>query len=153
MDTNVMIKDYDVLKETLYVLSYFDNSFLEKIPDSFLNALKELALKSNKEVDIDVSKSLKEQSISDDCKDLISLIYYNYIASQDEKKELMNIWKSNENIYQKDLHEKYNPENIFKTEIKQNQEKITPENFPMVQEKEKNVIQRIMDFIKGIFKK
>lgn len=152
MDTNVIIKDYDVLKETLYVLSYFDNSFLEKIPDSFLNALKELALKSNKEVYIDYSKSLKEQNISDDCKDLISLIYYNYIASQDEKKELMNIWKSNENIYQKDLHEKYNPENIFKTEIKQNQEKITSENFPMVQEKEKNVIQRIMDFIKGIFK-
>lgn len=155
MDTNVILKDYDVLKETLCILNHFDRNFLDKIPSSFLEKLNELSLKSNKNVTIDASKNLKDQNISDDCKDLISFIYYKYVANQDERDQLINVWKDNENAFQKELNDKYNAEKLFQKEenppiIKYNED-LKPESLLIIPEK--NIFNRIIDFIKNIFRK
>lgn len=155
MDTNVILKDYDVLKETLCILNHFDRNFLDKIPSSFLEKLNELSLKSNKNVTIDASKNLKDQNISDDCKDLISFIYYKYVANQDERDQLINVWKDNENAFQKELKDKYNAEKLFQKEenppiIKYNED-LKPESLLIIPEK--NIFNRIIDFIKNIFRK
>jgi hypothetical protein len=55
-----------------------------------------MAADSKIEVSIDISKGLEEQDISQECKDMISLIYYKYIADNDEKKELIKIWAEND---------------------------------------------------------
>ena len=66
---------------------------IEKIENNFdgisfykTNLVKCLPLDSN--------KKLRDQNISEECKDLISLIYYNYIADENEKKEILKILKS-----------------------------------------------------------
>lgn len=53
----------DVAKEVFGVLYYFDNELIKKIPVKFLKYIKELATKSDKEVNIDIQKELDEQNI------------------------------------------------------------------------------------------
>lgn len=65
---------------------------IAKISNNFLEKLKKIAKTSKINVNIDKSKKLEEQKISEDCKDLISLIYYNYVASKEEKKEILDNW-------------------------------------------------------------
>ncbi len=145
-DNQVM---FDVAKETTEILKYFNSSFVSKISSGFLKQLKELAKNSDKTVIIDKNKSLKDQKILSQTKDLISILYYKYIATDEEKKELIKIWKNNDVLYQKRISECYDPDNIFKNKKNRNEE-IYDKELPMVIQK-KNVIERIKDFFKNIF--
>lgn len=141
----------NIAKETVEILKYFDSNFVSKIPNNFLNLLRELAEESNIIVKINKDKKLKEQEISEECKNLISLIYYSYIATEEQKIELKKIWNQNEELYQNKIREKYNPDDIFK---KNNENNIIPEtsNLPAIIEKE-NFIKKIVNFFKKIFMK
>ena len=44
MEANSAINYTNVFKETLEVLNHFDSEFLSKIPNEFLNAMKELSV-------------------------------------------------------------------------------------------------------------
>lgn len=153
MDTNIIQKDYDVIKETVCILNHFEHNFLEKIPHSFLEKLNELSLNSNKEVFIDTSKKLKDQDVSNDCKDLISFIYYKYVATSKEKNQIISIWKNNENKFQKELHNKYNPQKLFSSQEKNNVEvlekQIKSESLLIMPIE--NTFKKIINFIKKFF--
>ena len=109
----------DISKETLTFLAFFDNKMIENIPVHIITKLCEEAADSKLDFYIDVNKSFEEQKISEKSKDLISLIYYEYIAEEDEKKEILKQWNLNEKNYQNAQKEKYNYDNIF---TKKNQE-------------------------------
>ena len=145
-DNQVM---FDVAKETTEILKYFNYNFVSKISSDFLKQLKELAKYSDKTVIIDKNKSLKDQKILSQTKDLISILYYKYIATDKEKKELINIWKNNDILYQERISEYYASDNIFKNKKIQNEE-ISNKELPMVIQK-KSVIEKIKDFFKNIF--
>ena len=49
-------------------------------------------------------------------KDIITMIYLNYLCDEDEKKNIINTLTKNEENYQQMLREKYNPNNIFKNQ-------------------------------------
>ena len=138
----------DVAEETLEVLRYFDNEFVSKIPRNVIKKLEELAIDSDEKVIIDKSKKLNEQAISEECKGLISLIYYNYFTNDEEKKEILNIWNENERLYQEELSQKYKIDIILKNE-KQNND--IQENLLVVKEN-KNIFQKIWGVIEKIFK-
>lgn len=91
-----MVDKKDLYKEVITVLSYFNKDIIKKIPTNVFSNLVEMAADSKIEVSIDVTKGLEAQDISQECKDMISLIYYNYIADNDEKKELIKIWAEND---------------------------------------------------------
>lgn len=105
----------DVFKETLTILAFFDNDLLEKIPTKVLKKLNDLAANSKAEFFIDKKKSLYEQNISEEAKDLIALLYYNYIAERNEKNDILKSWNDNEKKHQEALKQKYNIENLFKS--------------------------------------
>lgn len=86
----------DISKETLTFLSFFDSNIIKKIPDNLFSKLCNLAADSKKDFYIDKNKKFKDQKISEECKDLLSLIYYDYIAEEDEKKEILEKWSMNE---------------------------------------------------------
>ncbi len=109
-----MVETCDIAKETMEILKYFDKDFTSKISKNFISLLEKLAEKSKKEIKVDLDKKLSEQEISEESKDLISLIYYSYFADKDEKEKLLKIWTENENIFQKELEEKYDVNNNFK---------------------------------------
>ena len=136
----------DIAKETIYVLKNFNPTFTSKISKRILKDLEELAKTSKKEVKIDKTKSLKDQNILPETKDMIALLYYNYIGLPEEKKEIIQKWNENEARYQERLRRKYNLDNVFKKEnTKENN------NTSMIEYK-KNIFQRIFEKIKEIIK-
>lgn len=152
MEANSAINYTNVFKETLEVLKHFDSEFLSKIPNEFLNAMKEFASKSTITVNIDTSKNLIEQDISEECKEMISLIFYSYIATKEEKEELTELWNVNEEAYQKGLKEKYNVDNIFENSKKVIEtESAEDSKKELVEYKEKNFFQKIIEKIKNWF--
>ena len=141
----------DIAKETIEILKYFDPKFVSKIPIKILNTLEQLASSSNKKVMINKSKKLKEQIILEETKDFIAFLYYDYLATEVEKKEILKIWKKNEIIYQESIRQKYSYDAIFK---KNHEISIHPNNsnLPIVMEKE-NWIKKIGNWIKKLLKK
>ena len=142
-----MVEICDVALETLEVLKYFNTEFTSKISESFLNSLKELAKKSKLEVKIDANKKLITQNISEETKDIISLIYYNYFADDKEKNEIAKIWKENDEKFQEESNEIYDIEKVFKS---RNKNYIKSELPTVVK---KNWIEKIIEKVKRFFNK
>lgn len=136
----------DISKETLTFLAFFDNKMIEKIPAKVITKLCEEAADSKLDFYIDSNKSFKEQSISEKSKDLISLIYYEYIAEDEEKKEILNQWNLNEKNYMQAQEEKYNYDNLFRN-------KETTDCVQLIEIKKDNIFQKIKNLIKKILNK
>lgn len=88
--------DCNVAKEFLTYMSYFDNSIIERLPDSFLRQLMLIAADSKKNYFVEKDKKLYEQNISDKCLDLISSVYLLFVSSEEEKEFLLNQMANNE---------------------------------------------------------
>lgn len=134
------------------LLEYLPQSYIDKLPKKLIELIKK---QSDKQyyISIDTNKSLLEQNFSQKTKDLIAVIKYNYWSTDEERQQLKKIFYENENKYQKELLEKYNPNDIFKkkeskTDITEN---IEP-NLQMVEYKE-NIFIRLFNKIKNIFRK
>ena len=70
-----------------------------------------------------------------------------WCENENEKNELKQIFKNNEDNYQNELREKYNPDNIFKKHI---QENIVKNEVSLVEYKE-SIFKRLINKIKSIF--
>ena len=62
---------------------------------------------------IDHTKQLSESHLKDETKNILAMIYMKYWCTDDEKKEYEKILNENEKKYQKEIKEKYNPDNLF----------------------------------------
>lgn len=148
---NNQLEISNIAAETMQVLRYFDRNFRSKISSDFLKLLEELSEGSNIVVKIDKNKELKDQNISEGCKDLIAIIYYRFIATEDEKREIIKAWNNNEMTYQNMLREKYNVDNIFKDKTDKNTDKQKIEN-SLVEIKKDSLIEKIKRFLNKIFR-
>lgn len=143
----------DVCKEVFTILAYLDTNLLDKIPNKFLKFISEQAADSNYDFYIDVEKDLDEQNISEESKDLLSLIYYSYIADENQKKEISKTWNENEIKYQEELSKKYNLDNIFKQKtFSTSKIENKPSQASLVNYKKGTLFSKIKNFIKNIFK-
>lgn len=131
------------------ILDYFTSEFLSKIPINVVKQLNKLASKFNKNIQINLKKGLQEQDISEDTKDMISLIYYNYVADKKEKQELLNVWSKNEANYQKYLNNKYNIDKVFDNKKKNI---IQNNNKEIIQYKE-SIFQKFLKIFKKKIKR
>ena len=136
----------DISKETLTFLAFLDNKMIERIPSKIITKLCEEAADSELDFYIDPSKSFEEQNISEKSKDLISLIYYDYIAENEEKKEILKQWKLNEKNYREAQEEKYSYDNIFR-----NNE--TTDCVQLIELKKDTIFQRIKKLLKKLLNK
>lgn len=143
----------DIAKETISILEYFNPEFLDKIPKHFLKDLQELAKDSKIVVNIDKNKKLENQPISEDSKDLIGLIYYSYIASDDEKAEIERAWDENELKFQNELKKKYNVDNLFENRNKSNYNFDENKNNIELIEYKENIFQKVINKIKKLVNK
>ena len=137
----------NVCKEVISILAYFDDDIIEKIPSKILIKINELAADSNVDYYIDTEKGLLDQQLSEKSKDLIALIYYSYIANENEKYELSKIWNDNEKEYQKELNEKYNPDNLFKNITEQKSVNIENNNTTALIEYKESFFTKLKEFI------
>lgn len=151
------------------ILSFIEQQYIDKIPNRLLEILKNGEVKGY-EPEIQIDKPLTEQNLQQRTFDFLAMLHLNYwCESEEEKQELLSIYAENDKREEKELREKYNPDNLFKgkekkeqklqelTDVEQsdkqnnlnNQEK----NTSLVAKKEHNFITRILEKIKSFLKK
>ena len=160
---NVMEKQYQIaLAQVDEILHFTDNKIILQIPSSFFKFIKE-----NKDNDyisnINPYMSLEEQDITDEAKAIISLIYRNYIANEEEKESFHQKDKDELDNIEKQKIQKYNPDDIFKNKIitmqeniqKNSEENGQKENALVIIEKNTfvKIYNKIRDLIAKIFYK
>ena len=140
----------NVLSQVYSVLQYLPDELLTKIPDQIRENIFNLKSTSYN-FEYDETKELVEQDIFEESKDMISALYLTYMCGQEKKNELLEVCKQNDKTSK--LYEKYNYEDIFEKNQKQNDvaEDIEDiEDLKLVEVKE-NIFVRIINWIKELF--
>jgi len=144
--------------ETLCILEHCDKSFVNRIPDKILNILKNIESNaSTKNIKVHKNKKIDEQDISEDTKNFIALLYYNYVAKEKERKDILNIWIKNDNIINKEINtinsfETKNDLNETKNDLNETKklEESVDKNTEIIVYKE-NIFKKILLKIKQLF--
>ncbi len=144
----VEVNDFNVIcKEVLTILSCSDKNIINKIPDSLIKELAKNAADAKNDCVIDPQKGIEEQNILEESKDFLALIYYSFIANEDEKEEIKKEWDANEKKYQEELNNKYNVDRIFKNRSDNNK------TMALIEYKEENIFIKIIKKILNKFNK
>lgn len=142
---------YAEIIEILDNMSYEDkNKVPKKIYDFFLE-------KSNKNYirHLDKSKTLYDQEIREDTKEILAILLINYwCETNDRKNQLLTLFRNNEIKYQEQLREKYNPDMLFKNKrnYDNNNNEKAENNTQMIVIDKDNIFTRFIKKIKLFFK-
>lgn len=90
------------------ILDNSSQEIIDKIPQKFIKFMRDIA-STTYEFNYDKSKKLNEQDIKPETRGLISLVYQDYICSENEKKDYILKCKNYEIKKEEELREKYNP--------------------------------------------
>ena len=138
----------------ILVLYYSDSSIICSIPYKIIEVLQEKSEESEKKVNFKENIELKNQDISEESKAILSILYRDYICSEEEKAEVNKIFEENQKQYEELQREKYNPDKIF--EKKDNKisidNTVQEENALIEMQKDKWYVV-LFNKIKSIFKK
>lgn len=132
-------------REVYEILKYIPKEDLEKIPKDFLETIESNMDKSY-DYRIDETKSFEEQELLKETKAIISIIYQDYWATPERKKELIDIRNKQRETLEQEKREKYNPDDIFKKKEITNQTALVKET------KKENLFTRILNRIRSWFK-
>ena len=97
--------------EVLDILEHMDPNDLVKVSNKFIDFLKENASREYM-CNLDYSKKLNEMNLKEETRGLLALMYENYWCPEEEKQDLQKKFYENEQKYQEELRQKYNPDNI-----------------------------------------
>lgn len=148
METKVNEKSAKAYVEILELIKYMEPECVNKIPKGLIEFFERQKDK-NYEYHFDEEKDFSEQKISEETGGLLAMLALNYIANEENKEKIKEILIKNEEEYQKELREKYNPDNLFKD--KQNIEENEQKQLTII-EKEP-WYKKILNKIKSIFVK
>ena len=146
------IKTKEIYSEVYQILNLLGNDYIDKLPTSLINMLREKReVNYNPEYTDDIP--LNEQNIKKETMSIIALLYLNYwCEDEDEKLEVKQILKSNEDNYQLERRERYNPDDIFKN-YKQESKKVEAnidDETSMIPYK-KSIFRKIINKLKSAF--
>ena len=139
---------YKAFSEVYTILEYSNEEIRNKIPNDFI-----LLIKNNKDINhklvLDEKKPLNEQKLLIETREILALIYRDYLCSEDERKELIRV--NNQKL--EEINKKYDIQNIF--EQRKNKTSIDNENEEMLPEiiNEERWYKKIFNFIKKLFKR
>lgn len=147
----VSIEFSEGISETLDILEHMDTVYISKIPKklmSFLEKNKSVTYVSK----LDYSKKLNEMNLKEKTRDILATIYMNYWCNPEQKSNYANLLEYNEEKYQEELKEKYNPDNLLKHKIQNTiqQGQTIQQEVALVEVKEKFLIKFIKR-LKDIF--
>lgn len=143
------------LTELNTIIRYMDIEYLKKLPQKFIEFIN-LNMDKDYIPNIDKNTPINEQNLKKDTKVLLSLLYRNYWCDRDKKIILSQEDLVAKNNYEKELREKYNPDNIFKN--KSNVAEINIEHpkeekqTELIEYKEQKWYQKIFAKILKVFK-
>ncbi len=133
--------------ELYKILSFLNKKDLEKIPKEereYIEKLKDNTMTSK----INNVSDIRIEKIDEETKGYLAYIFLNYLASEEEKAEYINIINENEARFQKELSEKYDIQKKF-NDIKN--KKTCNQEVALQVVREKNIFQKIFDKLKEMF--
>lgn len=139
--------DKKVFSEVYDIIFHMEKELYNKIPKQFIHFIKENK-DDNYIVNIDYSKSINEQELLQQTRVMLSLIYRDYLCDEEERKELLENDKKELKRIEDEIRETYNPDDIFKNKKPENYDNNLP-----IEIKRKNLLEKIIEFIKKIIKK
>lgn len=87
-------KEYQkAFSEINFILDNSETNITNKIPKKFIDLIKN-NMDKNYVVKIDLSNGIENSVLLDKTKDILSLIYRDYICSKEEREELIDLWES-----------------------------------------------------------
>lgn len=139
--------------EVVDILNNMKEEDKNRVPQKVINFFERNADK-NYMKHISKYVSLAEQNIHEDTKTLLAILTINYWCdSKEEKDELIALYTENERVYQEELRERFNPDNIFKNnKANENEGENEEENY-LAEVKEQTWYQKILEKIKNFFQK
>ena len=147
----VSIRNANAMAEVIYYLKGIKQEDIDKIPKKFIQYLNENASKEYK-CDFDYNKPLKELNLLDETRGIIGMICYNYwCVTEKQKEQYVKRLSQSEQQYQKNLNEKYNPDNIFGKKKLDFIENTT--NPTEITEYKESIFKKFINKIKSIFSK
>ena len=138
--------------EVYEILNLLEDEYKERVPKKVIDFFEE---ERNKEYSpiIDVNIPLDKQNLKRETMVLLAILNLNYWCdSEEEKQEILNGFVENEKLKklaEKELAEKYNPDNLFKK--KENLEDTT--EVSMIEYNEPNFIKKLLNKIKSFFRR
>ena len=105
--------------EVLNILNHMSKEDLLKVSCKFIDFLRTNASRDYIP-NLDYSKNLKDMNLKEETRALLSIMYKKYWCSEEEKQVLQKRSFINEQIHQRELRERYNPDDIFKVNNKEN---------------------------------
>ena len=105
--------------EVLNILNHMSKEDLLKVSCKFIDFLRTNASRDYIP-NLDYSKNLKDMNLKEETRALLSIMYKKYWCSEEEKQVLQKRSFINEQKHQRELRERYNPDDIFKVNNKEN---------------------------------
>ena len=138
-------------KQLITILNNMEPEYKEKIPKKLMKLFEENSAEDY-EFHLDLTRPLQEQELNSKTLALLAMLNLNYwCETEEEKQELIKHYTENERKYQEELRKKYNTDNIFQKNNRENkQEEITEEQVSLVEHRE-SVIRKLINKIKSIF--
>ena len=108
------VQTQEIYSEVYSILNLLGESYIAKLPTSLFNMIRE-EKRQDYNPKYDLKTNLGQQNIKRETLAMIALLHFNYWCdSEEEKNKLKEIFKTNEEKYQAEIKEKYNPDNLFK---------------------------------------
>jgi len=136
-------------KEVLVILDNLIKEDYDKIPKEYIDFLT-VNCNNNYEFYYDTSKTFEEQELLDDTKYILFGLFEKFGATELQKEKIKNFKKNYYNKLEGEKRNLYNSENIFKEKKVEKNENI---NLVIKENKKENFINKILKFIKNIFRK
>ena len=134
------------------ILKYMAPNLKARIPKKFISYFE-----NNKSQEynwtIDESLPLEKQDLLPTTKEILTVLYKDFICNDMERVKLEKTLNSNELKYQEELRKKYNPDNIFKNRQKLTENVENKTNDTKIVPYKENFLRKIISKIKLIFHK
>ena len=134
------------LSEVYIILRYSDSNLINKIPLKFISMVNKFKDPSYK-IQIDENKSLNEQKLLPETRQILALIYRDYLCDEKEREELIK--KNNKKI--EEMNNTYDIKNVF--EKRSNNIKEINNEKQLIVVKQEKWYYKIFKFFKNIFRK
>lgn len=144
------------LSELNMILHLMDREYFDKLPQKFIEFLES---NMDREYKPNISKDIpiNEQELKKDTKVLLSLLYRDYWCDEEKRKMLKQKDAIAKSEHEKEIREKYNPDNIFKDSRKIESVVVTQdeeyEEKALVEYSEMKWYRKLINKILSFFKK
>lgn len=142
----------EAFSEVDQIFYLMPSGILDKIPSKFKELIKNN--KSNTYMP-NIQEPFENCKLKYETHVILALIYRDFLCSKEEREELVKRDTEKISEFEKELRDKYNIDNVFKSR-KNNSQSIDENIFEetaIIEYKEKNFIQKLFDKIKHLFRR